>query len=109
MRVQPMHKDTTVPGLGNAFEPKTNTVGVQFALHGVGAVSADVQMVGRIVPDAPTENIGDLIAISGTAAVGEPVTDSVTLTGLSAAQLWANVTSLGSVISFRAYAAEGDA
>lgn len=107
MRIVPMHTNTTAPGLGNAMEPKTNTVGLQFALEGAGAVSGEVQVVGRIFESGPTENIGSPVAISGTAAVGAPVVSSVTLTELSAAQIWASLTAV-SAISFRCSGAESN-
>lgn len=100
MRIVPMHTATTAPGLGNAIEPKGHTVGLQFALDGTGSVTGTVQVVGRIFPDGPTENIGDAVDLSGTAAVGSPVVSSVTLTDLSAAQVWANLTAV-SALSFR--------
>lgn len=107
MRIVPMHTNTAAPGLGNTMEPKTNTVGLQFALEGAGAVTGSVQVVGRIFPDGPTENIGDAVALSGTASAGAPVVSSVTLTDLSAAQIWANLTAV-SAISFRCYGSESN-
>lgn len=107
MRIVPMHTNTTAPGLGNAMEPKTNTVGIQFALEGAGAVTGEVQMVGRIFPDGPTIDIGSPVALSGTAAVGAPVVDSITLSVQTAAQIWASLTAV-SAISFRCSGAESD-
>ncbi len=107
MRIVPMHTNTTAAGLGNAIEPKGNTVGLQFALDGVGSVTGSVQVVGRIFPEGPTENIGDAIALSGTAAVNAPVVSSVTLTDLSAAQVWANLTAV-SALSFRCYGSDSN-
>lgn len=107
MRIVPMHTNTTAPGLGDAIEPKGNTVGLQFALHGSGSVTGEVQVVGRIIPDAPVENIGSPISISGTASATAPVTSSVTLTDLSAAQVWASLTAV-SAISFRCYGSDSD-
>lgn len=105
MRIVPMHTNTTAVGLGNAMEPKSNTVGLQFALTGSGSVTGTVQVVGRIIPDAPVENIGSPISISGTASATVPVVSSVTLTDLSAAQIWANLTAV-SAISFRCSGAD---
>ena len=107
MRIVPMHTNTTAVGLGNAMEPKTNTVGLQFALDGAGSVTGTVQVVGRIFPEGPTENIGSPVALSGTASVSSPVVSSVTLTGLSAAQIWASLTAV-SAISFRCMGSESD-
>lgn len=107
MRIVPMHTNTTSAGLGNAMEPKTNTVGLQFALDGVGSVTGTVQVVGRIFPEGPTEDIGSPVSLSGTAAVGSPVVSSVTLTDLSAAQIWANLTAV-SAISFRCMGSEAN-
>lgn len=108
MRNVPLHTGSTAPGLGDPIEPNTSTVGFQFAVDGDGAVTASVQMVGRVIPGAPLENIGSAIAISGTATPSVPVVSSVTLTALGAAQVYASLLGV-SAISFRAYAAEGDA
>lgn len=106
MRIVPMHTNTTAPGLGNAIEPKGNTVGLQFALSGSGSVTGEVQVVGRIIPDAPVENIGSPVSISGTASATVPVVSSVTL-DTSAAQIWANLTAV-SAISFQCYGSDSD-
>jgi hypothetical protein len=107
MRVVPMHTNTTAPGLGNAMEPRVNTVGLQFNLQGAGAVSGTVQVVGRIAPTGPTEDIGSPVSISGTASANNPVVSTVTLTELSAAQIWANLTAV-SAISFQCFGSESD-
>ena len=96
--------ETTAPKLGEPMQPKTNTVGIQFAALGAGAVSATVQVKGRIDDQAPLENIGSPVTMSGTAAEGSPVSTSIEVHTV-AAKLYADLTAC-SVISFRAVAWE---
>ena len=73
--------------------------------HGNGAVTAAVQIKGRIDPRAALENIGDPISLSGNATPSVPVSSSVVLSALGAAELYADLTAC-SLVSFRAVAWE---
>lgn len=100
-----LHEATTAPALGDPLEPKANTVGIQVSALGNGAVTATVQVKGRIDPQAALVNIGDPISLSGNATPSTPVSSSVTLTDLGAAELYADLTAC-SLVSFRAVAWE---
>ena len=107
MRLVPMHTATTSPSLGDPMEPRQNTVGIQMSLEGDGAVTGTVQIKGRIDIDAPLEDIGTEISMSGTASPGTPVSETVTLTALSAAYIFADLSAV-SAISFRAIGSEAE-
>lgn len=104
MRLVTLHAASAAPALGDPIEPTTNTVGIQFAALGAGAVSATVQIKGLIDDQAPLENIGSPVTMSGTAAEGSPVSTSIEVHTV-AAKLYADLTAC-SVISFRAVAWE---
>lgn len=97
--------ETTAPKLGEAMQPKNSQVSLQVSALGAGAVTATVQVKGRIDPQAPLVSIGDPIALSGTASEGAPVTATATLSALGAAELYADLTAC-SLVSFRAVAWE---
>jgi len=104
MRIVPMHTASSAPALGDPMEPTKNTVWVECAASGNGAVNATVQMKGRINALSALQNIGSPVTISGTAAPGSPVTQSFKVeTG--AQFLYADLTSC-SVLSFRAQGSE---
>lgn len=102
------HKNRNEPHIGEAMEPKTNTVGVQMILEGSGTVTASVQPKGRIATDSktlPLENIGTVISFSGTA----PVSKSITLNDVVASEIYFDLTAIGSTLmSFSAFGREAD-
>lgn len=104
MRI-PLHTATVAPALGDPIEPRTNIVGVQVSALGDGAVTATVQLKGRIDALAALQNIGDPISLSGNATPSAPVSSMVTKTDLAVAELYADLTAV-SAISFRAVAWE---
>ena len=104
MRIHQFHKASAAANQGEPMEPTKNTVWVECAASGNGAVNATVQMKGRINALSALQNIGSPVTISGTAAPGSPVTDSFQV-NTGARFLYADLTSC-SVLSFRAEGSE---
>jgi hypothetical protein len=103
MRLFPFHNGASAPDDGDVMEPRTNLVTIQAEVTGPGTATATVQPKGRVIPDGPWEAIGDPLTLSGSGSAS----GSVTLSGLGASQLIADLTAC-SCTSFRCWGSEAD-